>query len=333
VTIETFASNGRNRRIEYQGTAGLPAGWDAVFGAEHEHSDFRTASPSAFTPNPTPAVAAATINSGYLQLHGDVVPDLSLTAGVRYDDHDTYGGRATGQFAGAWSLNDGATVLRASFGQGFKAPTLYQLFSIYGNRALKPESANSWDGGVEQRFLDGALVVSATGFYRKTTNQIDFVSCPSASPLCTQGSFGIYDNIARTHADGLELAGAAKAGALSLQANYTYTDAVNDAPGANYGKKLPRRPTNAANATLTYAWPQDVSTSVAVHYVGDTFDTVSNSFVLHSYTLVDLRASWQIMSALELYGRIENLFDKTYETTRNYGALGRGFFAGIRAHF
>lgn len=51
-----------------------------------------------------------------------MIDGLTLTGGVRRDEHDTFGGKTLGQAAAAWSLNQGATVLRASFGQGFKAP-------------------------------------------------------------------------------------------------------------------------------------------------------------------------------------------------------------------
>ncbi len=334
VTKVTFDAQGRNKRFEYQGTYALVEGWDAVFGAEHEKSSFRTASPSAFTPNPTPAVASANITSLYAQFQAEVVEDLTLTGGLRYDDHSTFDSAVLGQATAAWSLNDGGTILRASFGQGLKAPTLYQLYSIYGNTALNPEVADSWDAGVEQHLLDNAVTLSATGFYRKTLNQIDFVSCPSANPFCKVGVAGVYDNVARSRAKGVELAASAEVGALTVQGNYTLTDTQNTSRGnANRGKDLQRRPKHAANLSATYNWPFDVSTGVTVKYVGDAFDNAANSFVLQDYTLVDLRAGWQINETVEVYGRIENLFNEVYATTRNYGTARRGVFAGVRASF
>ena len=47
---------------------------------------------------------AATIDSGYAQLQGEVVPGLTLTAGERYDRHDVFGGHSTGALAAAWDL-------------------------------------------------------------------------------------------------------------------------------------------------------------------------------------------------------------------------------------
>jgi vitamin B12 transporter len=49
--------------------------------------------------------------------------------------------------------------------------------------------------------------------------------------------------------------------------------------------------------------------------------------------LLDLRAAWEFRKGFELYGRVENLTDKAYQTTRNYGSPGRGFFAGVSARF
>jgi len=334
VTTKTFDSAGKNKRWEYQGSFSIVEGWDATFGAEHEKSSFRTASPSSFTPNPAPSVAKVGISSGYAQVQAEVVPGLTLTGGLRYDSHDTFGERALGQAAAAWSLNDGSTILRASFGQGFKAPTLYQLYSIYGNTTLNAEEADSFDGGVEQRFFDGMLVMSATGFYRKTLNQIDFVSCPGTNPLCTPGKPGVYDNVARSQARGLELEAAANFGGLTVKANYTYTDTENTTVGnVNRGKDLVRRPKNAANASADYTWPWDVSTGVVVRYAGRSFDNAANTNVLAAYTVVDLRASVQINETIEVYGRIENLFDEIYQTVRNYGTIRRGAYAGIRAKF
>lgn len=341
VTPVTFDAEGINRRYEYQGVLDIREGWTATFGAEHEDSEFSSASPSSFNPNPTPASAEASIDGVYAQLQAEVVEGLTLTGGVRRDEHDTFGGKTLGQVAAAWSLNDGATILRASFGQGFKAPSLYQLYSDYGNTALSPEEADGWDAGVEQRVLDGMLVLSATYFSRETTNQIDFVSCngtetPASAPLCFRNGtsrFGYYNNTALTEADGVELAADYEIGAFSIQANYTQTNTENRTPGSNLGRQLARRPEEAANLSVGYIWPFGLSTSVAVQYAGDSFDNASNSARLDGYTLVDLRASYPINDTVEIYGRVENVGDEVYETTRNYGVAGRGTFIGVRAKF
>ncbi|MCI3132471.1 TonB-dependent receptor plug domain-containing protein [Phenylobacterium aquaticum] len=336
VTTRTFDARGENRRWEYQGAFAITEAWTATFGAETEKASMRTASPSAFDPNPTAARAKAGTDSVYAQVIGPVAPGLTLTAGIRHDSHDTFGDHTLGQLAAAWSLNDGATVLRGSWGQGFKAPSLYQLFSDYGNAGLAPEKADSWDAGVTQRL--GKATVSATWFQRDTTDQIDFVSCTGTStvPLCSKNGvhrFGYYDNIARAKAHGVELTGAVTLAGVDLSANYSWTDTENGSAGANHGKKLARRPEHQTNLQAAYVWGNKLSTSVAVHYVGDSYDNAANSYVLSARTLVDLRASYPLSDRLEVYGRVENALDESYQTTRNYGSIGRAAYVGLRASF
>jgi vitamin B12 transporter len=331
-TTKTFDGRGVNQRVEYEGVVALAPGWKGVFGAQSERESITTSSPAFdYPPGLPPTKADATTNSAYGQLQAEAAPGLNLTGGLRYDDHSTFGSRTTGQIAGAWTLNGGATVLRASWGQGFKAPTLYQLFSAYGRTALRPEQAHGWDAGVTQRFLGGRAEVQATYFNRDTTNLIAF----AASPCAPSQIFGCYSNVARAEAKGVELSGALRPlDGLELTANYTYTDATDRSPGAStFGKRLARRPQDLANLGATYTWPSKLSTGLAVRYAGDSFDNPLNTRRLKAYTLVDLRAAYPLGHGLELYGRIENLFNKAYETAFQYGSLGRAGYLGLRATF
>jgi vitamin B12 transporter len=332
----TFEGVGEIRRWEYQGVLAVTEDWTAAFGLETEQAEMRQRAPWTFDPNPPFTTGKVGVDSLYGQVQGVILPGLTITAGLRHDDHDTYGGHTLGSLAGAWSLNDGATVLRASFGQGFRAPGLYELYSEYGNTALSPEEFNSWDLGVEQRLAEG-VIVSATYFRREADNEIRFYSCVfgSPEPLCNPKGvfrFGYYDNIQKTQAQGLELAGRAVAGPLTLSGAYTWTEAQN-ASGINDGNQLPRRPEHMANVSATWRWSDAITTTAAVRYAGEAFNNDANTVVMDDYTLVDLRASWRLSDTVELYGRVENLFDEDYETARGYGTPGRGAFIGVRARF
>jgi vitamin B12 transporter len=257
---------------------------------------------------------------------------VDLLAGVRHDEHDRFGGATT--FAASASVKPWVAPLRlkASFGEGFKAPTLYQLFSEYGNGGLRPERATGWDAGAE---LDtGAIVASATWFQRVTRNQIDFVSCFSvADDLCDDGRFGFYENVARSRARGLELvAGVRPAVGLLVNAQYTYTDARNRTEGsANFGKFLARRPAHSLAATLDWSAPGGWSLGATLAHVSGSFDNAANTARLPGYVTADLRGAVPIARGIALYGRVTNLFDETYETARLYGQPGRQAFVGLRA--
>ena len=334
-SVETFYGVGRNVREEYQGTWEIAPRTQAVFGAQHERSTINTDSPAFDFSGPMPLENSARIDSGYVQLQSEVAAGLTLTAGGRYDRHDVYGGHSTGQFAAAWALNDSHTILRASFGQGFKAPSLYQLYSNFGNLALQPEQANSWDAGVEHHAWDGRLLLSATYFQRDSRDLILFFDCTTPSPLCVKDPFGYYANIARASAHGVELQSAFNPiGPLSLAANYTYTDAEDRSPASpTFGNQLPRRPRQSANASATYRWPSQFTAGVAARYASRSYDDAANKIALGGYVLVDLRMSYALKDRLELYGRVENATGKHYETAYQYGTYGRVGFAGLRATF
>jgi vitamin B12 transporter len=335
-STETFYGIGRNVREEYQGTWAITPRIQAVFGAQHERSTISTDSPAYDYSGPMPLENAATIDSGYGQLQAEVITGLTLTGGGRYDRHDVYGGHSTGQFAAAWVVNDGRTIARASFGQGFKAPSLYELFSNYGNPALQPEQANSWDAGIEQHAWSDRLVLSATYFNLDSRDLIEFFDCPTnSSSMCLNPSGGYYANIARTSAHGAELQAALHlTDALDLSANYTLTDTEDRSPGSPaYGNELPRRPKNAANLIAAYRWQPRLRSSVDVRYGGRSFDDSANQIPLGGYVLLGLKVSYAVLDRLEVYGRVDNATDKHYETAYQYGQYGRTAFAGVRATF
>jgi len=329
----TFDANGSNQRWEYQGTATLTDRIGGVFGVESERSELSTKSPDRFNPNPAPLAHDARLDSIYAQLTVAPIETLSLTGGLRYDDHDTFGGETTGRATLAWTATP-TTIVRATYGEGFKAPTLFQLFSEFGNEDLAPERADAWDAGIEQHLLNDALVLSATYFGRNTRDMIDFVSCfPALDPRCATRPFGFYDNVAKTEADGIELGLIAHLGER-LRVDVNYTDMDTENRGAeNFGLELPRRPGQTLNGELTYDWAFGLTTTVAVMHASRSFDDAENTVVVDGYTVVDLRAAFALRDDLELYGRLENAFDEEYETIARYGTPGRGVFVGVRQSF
>jgi vitamin B12 transporter len=328
----TFESDGEVRRVEYQGSFALTDAWTAGFGAETEHSRIRYNSQFSAAP----LFARTRSNAAYAQVQGDILRNVTLTAGLRYEDQAAYGQDTVGQVAAAWRAGAN-TIVRASYSQGFRAPGLYELYSEYGNTDLEPEEVDSYDLGVTRSFLGGRVTASATYFRRDVDNQIGFFDCFSGTDVrCSPGGvfrFGFYINNLKTKADGVELEGEFKAtDSLVLTANYTWTDAVN--VGGDFpGNKLARRPEHLANLGASWLWQSGLSTSVAVRYVGRNFTSDANTVATDAYTLVDLRGSYPISESMEVFGRVENLFDEDYETVPTYGVPGRTAFLGVRARF
>lgn len=339
---QTFDSAGANERIDYQGNLAIARWLDATFGIENERSRFRSVSPPASlaTPVPAPAIGTADLTGIYGQLNARPTGGLTLTGGVRRDDHSRYGAKTLFEGGAVWSLPTG-TILRARYGEGFKAPTLFQLFSEFGNQALNPEQAAGWEAGAEQHLFGGAVTLGGTYFERRTRDLIIFSSCAAtpAIPLCLQPGTtirrsGYYQNVSRSFAQGVEIAAAARIGArISIDGNYSYTLAEDRSGGANQGRWLPRRPRETANASVTYAVPKGPSAGIALRWSGMSFDNAANTIRLAPYALVDLRGEVPITRTLALYARVENILDKSYQTAFRYNSIGRSVYAGLRGRF
>lgn len=321
VPVKNFDARGRNLRFEYQGAANLGT-VRATFGAEHQEEKLRTI--SAFFGPPVTARAKANIDSVYIDAHATPIAGLNLGAGIRYDDHNQFGDATTLSADLAYSPNGDATIFRASYGEGFKAPTLYQLYGDFGTATLRPEEAKGWDAGIAQKLIGDAVEVRATWFQRTTTNLIDF-----------DLSTFTYANIARARARGAEVElRIAPTRDLLFTANYTYTKSVNrERIDPNFGNQLARRPRQTVNVTGDYRWPFGLTTGATITHVSGSFDNAANTVRLGDYVLVDLRASFPVTDRIELYGRVENLFDERYQTAAGFGQLGRAATAGVRFRY
>ena len=281
-------------------------------------------------------VGRAEIDSVYGQLMATPVTGLTLTGGVRSDDHNRFGNATTFGASGVFTPAGSGTTLRASYAEGFKAPSLFQLQSDFGNQQLQPERSKGWDAGVTQRLLDGQIEASATYFHRNSSDLIVFISCPlPRTGICNNRPFGTYDNVARARAEGVEFALTLRpVEALRVQTNYTYTDATNRSPGnANFGRQLIRRPQHSVTALVDYRWAFGLETGVTVTHVGASFENASNARKLEGYVLTDIRASFPVTDQLEVYGRVENVFDEQYETAFQYGSIGRAGYVGVRVRY
>jgi vitamin B12 transporter len=267
---------------------------------------------------------------------------------VRYDHHNQFGGQwsfgANGsyEFAPAWRV-------RASYGEGFKTPTLYQLnafgsdfgFTFAGNPALLPERSHSYEVGVERGDRNGALHFAATAFRRDSTNLIAFVGCDTSNVgICAANpgdfTFGTYANIGKARAEGFELEFDARpADRLGVHAVYSYVKSSNLTPGDFFeGRDLARRPRHAVTFSADWRTPlHDLTIGGDIRLVSDSFDSNFSNTQLDGYVLVGVRASLPITERFEVFGRIENLTDQFYETARGYGTPGRSAYAGVRARF
>ncbi|MGC9952708.1 MAG: TonB-dependent receptor [Rhizomicrobium sp.] len=323
---EDFFAKGGATRFEYQGVFEADEANEIVFGAETATTTLSTH--SIYDPTLLPTKGSDRINGTYAQWQTKPLEELTLTGGVRHDNDKEFGGHNSVKIAGAWQAL-AATTIRANYGDGFKAPSLYELFSQYSNpiEALKPETAKGWEAGIDQGF--GDVRASLTFFERRTKNQIDFFSCWGVtSTACTlraaQG--GYYYNVNRSRATGVEAVVSARlSDTLDVSVNYTDLSDVDLATGL----QLARRPHNSASAVATWRPDPALTLGIGADYFGKRFDDAYHVTALSPAAHVKLFASFKLNEHIELFGRVENLFDDRAEPIAGYGAPGRAFYAGV----
>jgi vitamin B12 transporter len=271
----------------------------------------------------------ANIKGYYIQDQIKLWEQFFATLGVRVDDHSRFGSETTYRIAPAYLIKEIGTKIKGAYGTGFKAPSLYQLFSPatlwgpIGNKNLKPEKSKGWDFGIEQELLKKRVALGATYFRNDFEDLIQFDSA--------QG----YINIAKAKTEGVELFASAKPmDDLTLRINYTYTDTEDKTTG----ETLIRRPENKIGFDLNYRFLNDGNVNLGVVYVGKRDDldfstSPSRRVKLDPYTLVNLAVSYDINKNFQLFGRIENLFDKEYEEVKGFGTPDLSFFVGTKLSF
>lgn len=316
-TAPTYTTDGHSQRIDLRGEWRPVGPFVLHFGGEREWTRFETLFDAPEKTAIWGAYAQAGIEFGGIAAH----------AGVRHDRHADFGGETSFGADASYRIG-GDWRVRASYGEGFKAPTLFQLLSDFGNAALRPERSRSMDLGVAWRDRSRPTWGGVTLFRRDSRDLIDFVSCFGVTGgICTGRPFGTYDNVDRARAEGFEVElGLSPVAALRTQFAYSYVEATD----RNAGTDLARRPRHALSGSLDWDTPLGATVGGDVRLVGDSFDDAGNFTRIDGHALFDLRASVPLGDKLELYGRVENLFDANYVEVAGYGTRGRTAFVGAR---
>jgi len=268
-----------------------------------------------------PEKSAATLGL-YLQDRLKFRDRLFVNFGLRIDDHSRFGRQTTFRITPALVFN-GGTRLKGSFGTGFKAPSLYQLYAPgtlwgpVGNEHLNPETIRGWDVGLEQYLFSERLGIGLTYFHNDFENLIDYDWAAG------------YININRARTSGIEtFVQVFPLPHLALQAGYTYTRAENRLTG----EKLLRRPEHKASVALDFRFLKSVQVHLDAGIVGKREDyfPFPNRVTAEPYTLVNLALSFPLSRDLEVFFRLDNLLAEDYEALLGYGTAGRSAYLGLR---
>lgn len=260
----------------------------------------------------------------YAQDQLDIGDSFFATAGIRVDKHDRFGTHTTFRFAPALFLNKTGTKLKATYGTGFRAPSLFQLYSAFGSENLMPDESEGWDIGFEQYFLDTKLSFGVTYYKNDFKNLIDF----------DLGTFK-YNNIGAAETKGVEVfANLADINNFTISGNYTFTDTEDK----NTGESFIRRPKHKFGLDVYYRLSGKANVNFNLSAVGERDDNDFSTFPskrvkLDSYVLANIAVMYSLTGRIQLAGSVKNLFDSDYENALGFGTYGISVNGGLRFHY
>lgn len=301
----SFGAEGKRELIRYQGNIEVNEFNKIAFGLESEESKVD--------------VDESTIDGSFLLYEFRPNSKIIISTGIRNDDHEGFGSKTTRRISGTFKPSDNL-IIRSSWGEGFKVPTIFQ--STYfccgatsANSSIRPETSTSYDFGFELFFNEMNSNFSITYFDQDINDQINF-------------SFGVggYENIDKVNSEGFEIALDYQISKLmSLYLNYSYIDSVD-----GNGSSLFYVAKDSGEAGLIYEPNNSFSGSIIARYNGSESSSYGK---IDSWIRFDVNGSYKLSGTNELYFRIENLLDEEYQQIFGYGTPERSGIIGLRSKF
>jgi vitamin B12 transporter len=314
-----FGSEGRIERIEYTGSYDATDAATFVYGIDF-HDEHLAADDG---------VQSRGQKGYYFEYQGQFDDTWFLTLGARYDDNDDFGSHTSSRLSLAYLRDLGSArslKYRASVGNGFRAPSLFELAYNRGPFAAPPalgfapqeETSRGYDLGIEYDVANG-LHLEVTYFDQEVEDQILFDLVGFSGYLQFPGA---------STSEGVEIAGAVPLGERwQLLANWTYNE-------AKYETDEPRvqRPENVGNFGLLYRAPNGRLGFIANWRLArDSIDT--GGAPLADYEVLDLSVNYDLSPTFDLFGRVQNATDETYQEVAGYYTAERSIYGGVRVRF
>lgn len=256
---------------------------------------------------------------------------FNMEVGSRWNHHSIYGTNYTSSLNPFFLIKKKYKIY-ASISSGYRVPSIYQLYSEYGNKKLKPETTTSYEMGVQ--YFSEKLNAGINGFVRNGKDVFLFYS-QSVPPYASY-----YINGDKQHDYGVELQFSLPINSqIKVSANYTFVKGeittANGGPKDTSFYNLYKRPEHVVNATLSYQPLKQLFVSANLRTASKSFEPryMAAPFELKGYYTLGLNAQYDVIKSLTLYFNLQNITDQEYFVTRGYTTKGFNFTGGIKWAF
>ncbi|MBY0321775.1 MAG: TonB-dependent receptor [Reyranella sp.] len=319
--------NGRRLQGDFKNLVTITDQVDVIAGVDYDRQWAYSNTLSSVAPGTLAALAWGTMSQTgiYGQIRLNPFEGFNLNAGGRVDFNDIYGSVGTWR-AGASYLWATDTKVKASYGTAFKAPSLFELFGTGffcgGNRNIQPEYSRGYEVGVEQGIFDRKVKAGITYFFNTYSN---LIQCPPP--------FTSLQNVANAQSEGFEsFVQISPLKWFDLYFDYTFTIARN----VDANQPLVRRPQDIFNIRAEVRPWENTMFGVGVLQVSNRTDFNATTGAIMNpspYTLLRVTAQYDVIPAVQLFARAENVLNRVYEEPEGFQAPYFQAFFGVKARF
>lgn len=280
----------------------------------------------------------------YLQNEWKIGDKLLLIPAVRIDHHDSFGTHTSPKLGATYKLSENARV-KANWGKGYRAPTLYELYSqmekvgmapmpvnVIGNPDLQPEESTNFDFGFEAE--KGKVNGKVTYYHNKIKNMIDGGDY-DPDKLAQNIIWSKYINRGEVEIKGLESEiGYNFDEHWSVRGVYNYLDAKDLETGDRLGYRA--RHNGLIQLTYTDAKENPLTVNLYNRYYFNYHQSNTDGYQQdYSYSITGLTVSKQFNKNYRVYAGVDNIFNKSflYDTYHTYSIDGRTWRVGAEMTF
>ncbi len=250
------------------------------------------------------------------------VKGFNLEAGFRYNNHSIYGGNATYTFNPSYNIDENTRVF-VNISSAYKIPSLYQLYSEYGNKDLKPEKSNNYELGVQTFSNNKRNSFRIVGFKRDIKDLIIFY---------TNSSFvSKYINRDEQHDYGFELESSTAIGKKgNWTNNFTYVDGEGRNNNVNV-KNLYRRPNFVMNSVLTLQPVKSLTLMPSFRFVGTRLKGQYDAgpATQPQYYTIDCYLGYEFAKYFRLFIDLRNITNQQYFDVVGYNSKKFNVMTGL----
>ncbi len=259
---------------------------------------------------------------GYIT-NSNTIENLILTQSIRYDSYDYFKNSTTGKIGLKYNILSNLSLF-SNYGTAYTVPTLVQNINPWGaiNMDINPEKSKNFDLGVQYENF------KVTYFEQRIKDMIDW---NDPTPLNWFNNDAVYTNLdGKNTLKGIEIDYKQEfGGSTFLSLSYSYLSAKNKDK-----EYLARRAQENLKFGIDYYGITKLHIGLNGEYVGKRFDNNNQQGEqTGKYTIAHLNINYDLTKEVKIYGKIENITNKYYQTVDGFTSSPRSFYAGVKYSF